>query len=416
MPKRAAELTALEVRRLTDPGRSAVGGVPGLLLQVTDSGAKSWLLRVKVGDRRRHIGLGPYPEVSLAAAREDAAQIKARIRQGIDPVAERQAARAALLAEQAKAVTFRQAAETFLRSKTREFRIAKHAAQWRTTLASYAYPMIGKLPVAAIELAHVLRVLEPLWQDKTETATRVRQRIEAVLNWATVSGYRSGDNPARWRGNLDMVLPKPGKLKRVKHHRALPFGKIGAFMADLRESEGMAARALEFAILTAARSGEVRGMGWAEVDLDASVWTVPAERIKAGKRHRVPLSNDALGVLKAVPQAAGTDLVFWGSRGALSDATLGAVLQRMGVNATPHGFRSTFKDWCRTHTAYPDEVSELALAHVSSDATRAAYARDELLPQRARLMRDWSKWCRQVAPAGEVVPIKRGAPNGRMAP
>jgi integrase len=393
------------VRRLTRPGLHAVGGVSGLALQVADSGARSWVLRVRVGGARRYVGLGAYPEVSLSEARAKASAVKARMREGADPVAERRAARAA----QARALTFQRAAEACYAAKAVEFRNPKHAAQWIGTLRQYAFPVIGALPVADIELAHIVAVLEPLWIEKTETATRVRQRIEAVLNWATVSGHRRGDNPARWRGNLDALLPKPRKLKRVEHHAALHCNDVAAFMATLRQQSGMAARALEFAVLTAARSGEVRGMRWGEVDFDARMWTVPAERIKSGKRHRVPLSDDALRLLEAVPRALGTDLVFWSVRNrALSDNALTKVLKRMGVGVTAHGFRSTFKDWARTHTAYADEVSELALAHVSNDATRAAYARDELMPQRERLMRDWARWCRTV-PEGAVLPLRRPA-------
>jgi integrase len=363
------------------------------------------VLRVTVGAKRRDIGLGSYPAVPLGKAREIAGELRRRIRDdGYDPVKQRRAAKAALISEQAKALTFQQAAEACHRAKSPEFRNAKHAEQWISSLRRYAFPVIGSLPVAEVGLPHVLKVLQPIWTEKTETAKRIRGRIETSLSWAAVSGYRSTENPARWKGNLDAVLPKPSKLKRVEHLRALPWQQVPSFIVELHKREGMAARAVEFVILTAARSGEVRGMTWDEVDLDAGVWTVPADRIKAGKKHRVPLSDQAIYLLKHIPKATGTNLVFWGPRGGLmSDMSLTAVLRRMGVDVTVHGFRSSFKDWARSRTRYPDEVSELALAHVNNDATRAAYARDELLPQRTRLMRDWAKFCTEPASNNESV-------------
>ena len=405
MPKRAKELSAVEVKRLSAPGLHAVGGVSGLMLQVTQTGGRSWILRTMVGRKRRDIGLGGYGDVTLSQARERAREAKEQINQGIDPVAERKAARNALMTAQAKDLSFKDAAIKCHQSKASEYRNAKHRQDWIRSLELYAFDKIGRLPVGQIELPHVLAVLEPIWQTRTETATRVRQRMEAVLAWATVSGYRSGDNPARWSGNLDAVLPKPNKIKKVKHQRALPWQDVPQFMADLREMEGMSARALEFAILTASRSGEVRKAAWEEIDLDAKVWTIPAERMKAGKVHRVPLSPEAVKLLKGLPRLGA--YVFEAPRGGhLSDMSLSAVTRRMGVDAVPHGFRSSFKDWARTSTAYPDEVSELALAHVNSDATRAAYARDELLPQRARLMRDWARYLAKPQNKGDVVPIK----------
>jgi integrase len=259
--------------------------------------------------------------------------------------------------------------------------------------------------VDAVELAHVVKILEPIWLTKTETASRLRGRIETVLSWATTSGYRTGENPARWE-LLRHVLPTPSKVKKVDHHAALPWQEIGAFMVELHKRAGMGARALEFAILTAARSGEVRGATWDEIDTGAKLWTVPAERMKAGKAHRVPLSDPALKLLKGLPRMDGSAYVFPAVRGGpLSDMSISAVTRRMGVDVVPHGFRSTFKDWCRSSTSYPDEVSELALAHVNDDKTRAAYARDELLPKREKLMRDWAKYCATVPSKGAVVPI-----------
>lgn len=409
MPKRARELSAVEVRRLTEPGYHAVGGVPGLHLQVLLSGAATWILRATVGNRRRDIGLGGFPAVTLAQARDLAREARDKIRRGIDPIAERQEARIQLRATNTKILTFDEAARRFLVSKTREFRNAKHAAQWASTLETYAGPVLGPLPVDRIELAHVVEALnrDDLWTTKPETASRVRGRIEAVLSWATASGYRTGDNPARWRGNLDAILPKPAKLKHVRHHKALPISKMHGFLVALRKREGIAARALEFAILTAARSGEVRGATWDEVDLDARTWTVPAKRMKAGKQHIVPLSDDAVALLKVLPRFEGTNLVFPAPRlGQLSDMSLSAVIRRMEVDAVPHGFRSTFRDWCSEFTAYPHEVAEMALAHTIPNAVERAYRRGDLLTKRRRLMEDWSKFLDAKPGSGNVVPLQ----------
>lgn len=396
MPKRAKELSAIQVRRIDKPGMHAVGGVAGLLLQVTEGEGRSWVLRARVGNRRRHVGLGPYPEVSLAQARDKAREAKEQLRKGIDPVAERQAARDALRADQAARISFAEAARECHAAREKEFRNAKHRRDWLSSLERYAFPTLGGIPVGDVGLPHILQVLEPIWYQRTETATRVRQRMETVLSWATVSGYRTGDNPARWQGNLKEVLAAPNKLKKPGHFKALPWPQVPTFMQALRQRDGMGTRALEFAILTAARSGEVRGATWDEIDLTKRVWIVPADRIKAGKAHRVPLSNDAMALLQSLSPMAESRYVFPAPRGGpLSDMSLSAVLRRMGVDATVHGFRSSFKDWCRNRTSYPDEVSELALAHVSTDATRAAYARDELLPQRTRLMADWAQFIRE---------------------
>ncbi|MDN5871356.1 MAG: integrase arm-type DNA-binding domain-containing protein [Nitrococcus sp.] len=409
MPKITVELSALAVRRLSRPGWHAVGGVAGLLLRISDTGARYWVLRIRMSGRRRDIGIGSYPEVSLARAREQAREMRAQAREGLDPIESRAAARAALLAARDSRLTFDAAARKCIAAKRAEFRNAKHAAQWESTLSTYASPVIGALPVADVELAHIVTILEPIWTIKTETATRVRGRIEAVLSWATVGGYRKGENPARWRGHLDAVLPKPRKIAKTRHHRALPWPQIGAFMAELRRREGMAARALEFLILTAARSGEVRGATWSEIDQQASVWTVPAERIKAGKEHRVPLCEAAMAVLEALPRFAGNDLVFPAARGGqLSDMSLSAVMRRMNADAVPHGFRSTFRTWAAETTNYPREVAEQCLAHAIPSPVERAYRRGDLFAKRTRLMNEWARYCDTIAPAGEVVAI-RGA-------
>jgi integrase len=363
-----------------------------------------------VGTKRRDIGLGPFPEITLEKAREKAREAREGIRSGIDPVEQKRADKAAQIAAQGKILTFAEAAQRFLKTKSHEWKNAKHASQWHSTLEAYAFPVIGRLPVDQIEIAHVVRVLEPIWTTKTETATRLRERIERVLSWATVSGFRQGDNPARWKGNLDTILPKPSKVKKVKHHPALPWESAPAFMAELRKREGMAAKALEFTILTAARSSEVRLATWDEIDLEAKLWTVPGERMKRDRTHKVPLSPDAIKLLKALPRFEGCPLVFPSSTGkALSENTLNAVLKRMGADAVPHGFRSSFKDWARNRTRYPDEVSELALAHVNNDATRAAYARDELLPQRTKMMTEWAKFLNTPISKGDVIPMRAKA-------
>jgi integrase len=413
MPKRAPELSPIEVKRKsTKPGFWAVGGVAGLhLLVVAARSAKttaSWILRVMLGEKRTDLGLGAYPEIGVAKAREKAAAARELIAQGKDPREEKRAAKAALLAQQARALTFDEAAKQAHKNRAHEFSNAKHVDDWLSSLERYASPVIGSMPVAEVEIAHVVRVLEPIWTTKTETATRVRQRIESVLSWATVSGYRTGDNPAQWKGRLEHALPRPSKVRKVEHHAALPWHEVPQFMADLRKRDGMAAKALEFIILTAARSGEARLAQWGEIDVEAKLWTVPAERMKARKVHRVPLSDRALKLLETVPRFEGSPYVFPAVRGgALSDMSISAVCRRMGVDAVPHGFRSSFKDWARSSTAYPDEVSELALAHVNSDATRAAYARDELLPQRTKLMNAWAKFCATVPKSGGVSHIGR---------
>lgn len=416
MPRNARELSAVEVRQISKPGLHPVGGVAGLLLQVSGTGAKSWILRVSTGEQRisqsgkpftarRDIGLGGFPTVTLSGAREAARKLREQLAQGVDPVADKRAAKDALRAARVKRITFAEAAHRC--HATKVFSNAKYRLNWIASLENHAFPIIGTVPVADIGLPEVLTVLEPIWRDRTETASRTRQRIESVLTWATVSKYRTGENPAKWKDNLAELLPPPRKLKQVKHHAALPWQSVPTFMAALRQRSGIATRALEFAILTASRSGEVRGARWDEIDLDAGIWAVPAKRMKARKLHRVPLSGAALELLKNLPRMAGSDLVFTAPRGGvLSDMSLLEVLRRMEADAVPHGFRSTFKDWCRSSTAYADEVSELALAHINSDATRAAYARDELLPKRARLMEDWAQYLAKPATDATVTAIR----------
>jgi integrase len=398
MPKRARELSALQVKRLTAPGRYAVGGgAHGLHFKVWPSGARSWVLRLLIGGKRHDLGLGGYPDVDLAAARERVRAIRLQIASGQHPLAAKQAQRHAMAAAVSKALTFDECAAQCIAAKAPAFSNPKHVQQWTNTLQTYASPVLGSMPVDTIGTQDVLKVLEPIWHSKTETATRVRMRVEAVLNWAAAAGHRSRDtaNPARWSGHLDQLLAKPAKLKNVKHHDALPYAQAPAFMAKLRAVDGLRARALELLVLTASRSNEIRFAKWREFDLQAAVWTVPAERMKARKAHRVPLSAAAVAALERVGQGKGNAFLFANGDGVPPhENALANELAKLVPDVTPHGFRSTFKDWAREvcGTKYTDEASELALAHVSDDKTRAAYARGELLDERRKLMAEWAAY------------------------
>lgn len=407
MPKLAKELGALAVGKLTAPGLHFVGVVPGLALQVTASGARSWTLRVVIAGKRRDMGLGGYPEVTLANARDKAREARELIRQGVDPIQRQQAAQSAMRAAVAEALTFKDCAEKYIKAHRAGWKNAKHAQQWENTLEQHAHPVLGPVLVRDVKLPQVLAVLEPIWTTTNETAVRLRGRMELVLDWAAARGLRDGLNPARWRGHLDKLLPKPSKVNNREHHSALPASEVGGFMVRLRAADGIGARALEFAILTAARSGEVRGATWAEVDCDAAIWTVPAERMKAGKEHRVPLSAEALTLLAALPKMAATELVFPAPRGGLlSDMTLAAVLRRMKVPAVPHGFRSTFRDWASERTNYPREAAEMALAHAIGDKVEAAYRRGDLFEKRRMMMADWARFLAAPETQAKVIDMQ----------
>ncbi len=411
MPKIAAELSALEVGRLKAPGLVSVGGVPGLCMQIAPSGARSWVLRAMVGSKRRDMGLGPYPGVTLAQAREKARHARNRIDQGHDPILDRERARSALVSQQATAVTFEAAALASIDAKSGEWRNPKHLKQWNSSLQRFAFPIIGRMLVADVDQAHVLQCLEPIWTTKTETASRIRGRIESVLDWARVRGYRAGENPARWRGHLEKLLGNPAKIAKVEHHPAVPIDGLPAFYADLHARDGMGAKALEFVLLTAVRSGEARGATWEEIDLDAGTWSIPASRMKGQREHRVPLSGPAMKLLRGLARSEETNSVFWGPRhGPLSDMTLTAVMRRMGRTEVPHGLRSSFRDWCAERTNFPRDLAEKALAHTLTSDVEAAYQRGDMLDRRRTLMGAWAKFLvSPIASGNMVVTLSRHA-------
>lgn len=416
------KLTALQVRNARAVGRYSDGD--GLYLAITpgqgksdpEAVNKSWLFIFTAPDgRRREMGLGSLSRVSLGDARDAAEKARKLLIGGVDPIEQRKADKAAAVLNRQRVLTFKEAAAAFIKANKAEWKNEKHASQWTATLETYAFPKIGKLGVGAVDTGAVLSVLEPIWTTVPETASRVRGRIEAVLTWATVRGYRAGENPARWRGHLSEVLPERSKVRRVKHHAALPPAELPAFMSDLRKQDGMAALALEFAILTAARTSEVLGAQWSELDLDARVWTVPADRMKGGREHRVPLSAQALAVLERVRKlhdAKGLIFPSPNRRKALSNMAMSATLSRMKRDAiTVHGFRSTFRDWAGDHTEIPREVAEAALAHIVGDKAEQAYRRSDALEKRRALMQLWADYADRPL-GGGVVTLKRKRAKG----
>ena len=409
MARKIEVLTALAVSRKTKPGLYRDGG--NLYLHITKAGVKSWVFRFMLGGKAREMGLGPLHTVTLADARAKAAEARKLLLDGVDPIETRNATRIAANVVAAKSYTFDHCSEAYIASHRAGWRNAKHADQWENTLKSYASPTFGALPVQAVDTALVMKALEPIWTKKAETATRVRGRIEAILDWATVRGFRAGENPARWKGHLDKLLPKRSKVATIEHHPALPYDRMGAFMADLRKEHGVGARALEFAILTAARTGEVIGAQWGEIDLQAAVWTVPPSRMKASKEHRVPLSSRAMEIINELRKTRQGEYVFPGGRRGkpLSNMAMLATLKRMErTDLTAHGFRSTFRDWAAEQTNYPREVAEMALAHTVGDKVEAAYRRGDLFEKRRRLMDEWQRHTETIRTAGKVVSINRG--------
>lgn len=417
MPKIMKELTPLEVKLLVHDGSRfnanfPVGGVTGLKLQITPTNARSWLLIATVGAKVREIGLGAYPSVTLSQARELAREMRDKIRRGIDPVEERKAAKAALFAAQKRGLTFDDAVEKYLEQKLKELKNDKHGKQWRSTLTAYASPAIGKMLVSEITVHDVQRMLDPIWMTITETATRVRSRVESVLDWATVKGHLTGENPARWKGNLETLMPKPNKVAKKGNQPAVALKDVQRWFAALQMREGVSARALEFVALTAARSGEVRGAVWEEFDLAAKVWVVPASRMKAGKEHRVTLTEEAVALLNKMPRLNSSPYVFAAPReGELSDMALSAVMRRMHKDdveqggqgffdskskrpAVPHGLRSTFRVWAAEKTEYAREMAEIALAHTVGSEVERSYQRSDLFEKRRLMMETWSRFLR----------------------
>jgi integrase len=418
MKRHGNKLTAAAVRVATEPG--LYGDGHGLYLQISTFDTKSWVFRYMIEGRARKMGLGPLHTVSLAEARKRAADARLKVLDGLDPVDERTAQRAAKRLEAAKAMTFKQCADSYIKANSSGWKNEKHAAQWGATFnetkrGKRVYPastvVINDLPISAIDTGLVRKVLEPIWYETPETASRVRGRIERVLAWATVAGYRSGDNPARWTGHLKELLPAKAKVSAVVHHDAVPYAEMPAFMGGLRTKHGTSARALEFTIITAVRTGEAIGATWSEIDLGTKVWTIPPERMKAGREHRIPLSDRAIAVLETLPREG--EYVFAGARESkpLSNMAMLELVRGMrGKGATVHGFRSTFRDWAAETTAYPHEMCEIALAHAVGNKVEAAYRRGDMMEKRRRLMSDWAEYCSQPpAERDNIVSIREAA-------
>jgi integrase len=408
MARRVHRLSPLRIKTL-GPGFHADG--LNLYLQVTDTGARSWIFRYGRNGKTTDVGLGSIHTTSLAEARDLAHEARRLLRDGIDPLEARRATKQQRALASAKTITFKAAADQYIAAHCAGWRNVKHAGQWRDTLATYAHPVIGTLAVRAIDTGLVMQVLEALWKTRAETASRLRGRIESILDWAKVKGYRDGENPARWRGHLDKLLPKKSKVRKPEHHAALPYREMPEFLVELRKQQGIAARALELTILCATRSTETIGARWKEIDLAEKVWTVPAERMKGGREHRIPLSDHALAILEEMKPSRDLEggFVFPGAqRGKpLSENAMYVRLQRMGrADLTVHGLRSTFRDWAAERTSYPNHVVEMALAHAIPNAVEAAYRRGDLFDQRRKLMSAWSAFCDTPKIEGEIVPIR----------
>jgi integrase len=408
MARSIHRLTAVKVSSLKDKGLYPDGG--GLYLRITDTASKSWIFRFTVNGALRDMGFGPVPTVSLAKARELAAECRTKRLLGIDPIDERREQRSQAKLSDVRNMTFRQCAEALIASHEPSWRNAKHRQQWRSSLATDAYPVLGDVAVRDIDTEMVLQVLQPIWTAKTETACRIRGRIEAVLDWAKVRGARNGENPARWRGHLASLLPKRSKLARVRHHNALPYPEISEFLANLRQHGGIAGKALEFLIFTVGRSGEVLGARWDEIDLDGRLWVVPAERMKSHREHRVPLSLPAVAILEEMAEVRQNEFVFFGMKlgRSLTAKSFIDLLRRMGrTDITTHGFRSSFRDWAGECTSFPREIAEAALAHVGGSEAERAYRRGDALEKRRELMAAWAAFCTHEYMSAEVVPFRR---------
>jgi integrase len=394
MAKTVGRLNAVSLTKARKAGLYPDGN--GLYLQVAPGGSKSWIFRFMLNSRARTMGLGPYPDLALGEARRRATECRKLRNDGIDPIEARKATRAASVLESAKGISFTACSEAYIQAKKHGWKSPKHIDQWTNTLQQYAAPVFGEVPVADVDTDLVMKALEPIWATKTETASRVRGRIENILDWARTKGYREGENPARWRGHLQNLLPARRKVRKVKHHPALAYDKMGTFMRALRKQEGTAAVALEFLILTAARTSEAVGARWDEIDLRRAIWTVPGSRIKAGREHRVPLSKSTLALLKRMQKVRVGEFVFAGGKKGkpLSNMALLVLLKRMDRDdITAHGFRSTFRDWVSEKTDYSRDEAEMALAHAVGDKVEAAYRRGDLLTKRHKMMQDWADFC-----------------------
>ena len=398
-------LTPITLKRNSAPGYYGDGG--GLYFQVAPAGTKSWIFRFSMLGRRREMGLGSFPTVSLADAREAASIARKLVSVGKDPIEERQSNRAQKKLDAARGISWDSALTQFLDSHEDGWKNKKHRQQWRNTLDTYAKDVLGALPIASIGQSQISKILDPIWNEKPETASRVRGRIERILDWARVRGYREGENPARWRGHLDKVYPARAKVRKVKHHAAVPIDDLPKIYGQLTKAKGIAAKALRFVILTAARPGEAVGGLWPEVDKRSALWTIPPERMKADREHRVTLSREALAILDEMTEVKSDNFVFPGHKEGrpLSLTALSKALKAAGGGeATVHGMRSTFKDWASERTSYPSEVSEMALAHSIGDKVEAAYRRGELLKKRAALLQQWATFVRSGT-GGNVVAI-----------
>jgi integrase len=386
------KLTPKTVAAIKAPGYYSDGG--GLYLQVSKTLSKSWLLIYKKSGKKFEMGLGSLSVTSLAEAREKAHEYQKLLASGVDPLAEKRKQEKERLLINATSMTFKQCADAYINIHRHGLKNKKHIQQWENTLEQYCHPIIGHLAIADVDTRLITKCLEPIWITKNETASRLRGRIEQVLSWATVSGYRTGDNPARWRGHLDKILPKPSKVQITKHHPALPYSEIGSFMKQLKQQEGTAARCLEFTILTATRTNETIGAKWNEIDFGAKVWTIPSDRMKAKKEHRIPLPDLCVELLRTMQTTRLNDYIFPGQRNGLSNMAMLKLLERMDrKDITVHGFRSTFRDWAAETTDYPGETVEMCLAHTIKNQAEAAYRRGDLLEKRLCLMTDWAKFC-----------------------
>jgi integrase len=386
-------LTDRGIKSQVKPGRYADGN--GLYLQVGKSGAKSWLFRYMLDSKSREMGLGSIRMETLSQAREKAKYCKNLLRSGIDPIRNRQERVAIEKADNKEMLSFQKCTEGYLKSHSASWKSARHEEIWLSSVKRFAYPIIGSIHVNKIERGHIMRILDPIWREKTETASRLRGRLESILNWATVQEYRKGDNPARWRGYLDQLLPKPSEIHTVKHFPALPYKEINVFMNKLKERQALSALALRLIILTACRSIEVREAEWCEFDLKNATWTIPTERMKMKKEHIIPLCEEAIKVVQSVPRIEGCRHLFTGpsSGNPMSDVVFKKLMERMGVTGiTTHGFRSTFRDWAAEQTSFPREVIEACLAHQLKDKAEAAYFRSNLLDKRRELMSKWADY------------------------